>query len=201
MAGAGGVTVSKAVIRSFAFVRLNGSSLMIPYVISKLKPLAQFLACQLYKMVQQNTVPLDDPPSEEAEVQTQNKTMAVHDHVLKAKKLSDKASLPLRTSRFAAGYDLSSAADVTIPARGKAMIPTDLIIELPEGTYAQIAPRSGLDTEHVIDVGVSVIEEDFEGPIVVLLYNHSEEDFEVKCGDLIAQLIVQKIISPVMLEL
>ncbi|KAI8548802.1 hypothetical protein RHMOL_Rhmol07G0302800 [Rhododendron molle] len=57
---------------------------------------------------------------------------------LKVKKLSEKAVLPSRASPLSAGYDLSSAAEIKVPARGKALVPTDLSIAIPEGTYARI---------------------------------------------------------------
>lgn len=91
--------------------------------------------------------------------------------LLKVKKLSDKAVLPSRGSALAAGYDLSryalrrrppvcprnprgradlltvcffcvvSAAEMVVPARGKALVPTDLSIAIPEGTYARVGER------------------------------------------------------------
>jgi dUTP pyrophosphatase len=57
---------------------------------------------------------------------------------LRVKKLSDKAVIPSRGSPLSAGYDLSSAADTKVPARGKVLIPTDLSIAVPEGTYARV---------------------------------------------------------------
>ncbi|KAL0391977.1 UNVERIFIED_CONTAM: Deoxyuridine 5'-triphosphate nucleotidohydrolase [Sesamum radiatum] len=115
---------------------------------------------------------------------------------LRVKKLSEKAVLPSRASPLSAGYDLSSAAETKVPARGKALIPTDLSIAVPEGTYARIAPRSGLAWKHSIDVGAGVIDADYRGPVGVILFNHSDVDFEVKAGDRIAQLIIQKIVTP-----
>ena len=50
------------------------------------------------------------------------------------KKLSDKARLPTRGSAFAAGYDLYASRDTTVPARGKALVETDISIALPAGT-------------------------------------------------------------------
>ncbi|KAJ6687263.1 DEOXYURIDINE 5'-TRIPHOSPHATE NUCLEOTIDOHYDROLASE-LIKE [Salix purpurea] len=88
---------------------------------------------------------------------------------------------------------LCSASAAKVPARGKALVPTDLSIAIPEGTYARIAPRSGLAWKHSIDVGAGVIDADYRGPVGVILFNHSDLDFEVKVGDRIAQLILQKI--------
>jgi dUTP pyrophosphatase len=50
------------------------------------------------------------------------------------KKLSDKARLPTRGSAFAAGYDLYASQDTTIPARGKALVETDISMAVPAGT-------------------------------------------------------------------
>ncbi|KAM0852381.1 hypothetical protein ACQ4PT_051800 [Festuca glaucescens] len=120
--------------------------------------------------------------------------------LLKVKKLSENAILPRRGSALAAGYDLSSAVEMTVPARGKALVATDLSIAIPEGTYARVAPRSGLALKHSIDVGAGVIDADYRGPVGVVLFNHSEVDFAVKPGDRIAQLIIQVIATPEVAE-
>ncbi|OVA04039.1 DeoxyUTP pyrophosphatase [Macleaya cordata] len=120
--------------------------------------------------------------------------------LLKVKKLSEKAVTPSRASPLSAGYDLSSATETKVPARGKALIPTDLSIAIPKGTYARVAPRSGLAWKHSIDVGAGVIDADYRGPVGVILFNHSDVDFEVKLGDRVAQLIIEKIMTPDVLE-
>lgn len=111
------------------------------------------------------------------------------------KKLSDKATLPSKGSAKAAGYDLSSAVDTQVPARGKALIITDLSCALPGGTYGRVAPRSGLTWKNSIDVGAGVIDQDYTGNIGVILFNHSDTVFEVKQGNKIAQLILEKIVD------
>lgn len=50
--------------------------------------------------------------------------------------------------------------------------------------------------KHSIDVGAGVIDADYRGPVGVILFNHSDVDFEVKAGDRIAQLIIEKIMTP-----
>ncbi|XP_031477336.1 deoxyuridine 5'-triphosphate nucleotidohydrolase [Nymphaea colorata] len=115
---------------------------------------------------------------------------------LRVKKLSPNAVLPSRGSPLAAGYDLSSAVATSVPARGKALVATDLSIAIPEGTYARIAPRSGLAWKHSIDVGAGVIDADYRGPVGVILFNHSDSDFQVNAGDRIAQLVLEKIVTP-----
>ncbi|GAA5864247.1 hypothetical protein JCM1840_006713 [Sporobolomyces johnsonii] len=109
---------------------------------------------------------------------------------------SDQARIPTRGSALAAGYDLYSAEDKTVPARGQALINTDLSIAIPEGTYGRIAPRSGLAVKHSITTGAGVIDADYRGIVRVLLFNLGDNDFELKAGDRIAQLILEKIVTP-----
>ena len=58
--------------------------------------------------------------------------------VLLVKKLTENATLPVRGSAAAAGYDLFSAQDSSVPARGKALIKTDIAIAVPPGTYGRV---------------------------------------------------------------
>src|SRR6185312_986682 len=121
--------------------------------------------------------------------------------VLKVKRLHPDAILPVRGSKGAAGYDLFSASEETIIcAHGKATIDTNLSIKVPSGYYGRIAPRSGLAQKNFIDVGAGVIDEDYRGAVKVLLFNFSVEEFCVKKGDKIAQLILEKIATPEVLE-
>ncbi len=68
-----------------------------------------------------------------------------------------------------------------VPARGKALVKTDLSIICPPGTYGRVAPRSGLAWKNFIDTGAGVIDEDYRGPLGVLLFNHSDTDFVGEC--------------------
>ncbi|KAI1767606.1 deoxyuridine 5'-triphosphate nucleotidohydrolase [Hypoxylon sp. FL1150] len=116
------------------------------------------------------------------------------------KKLSPAARLPTRGSAYAAGYDLYASRPATIPARGKALVETDISIAVPAGTYGRIAPRSGLASKHFIDTGAGVIDADYRGPVKVLLFNHDEADFAVAEGDRVAQLVVERIYTPEVVE-
>ncbi|XP_047482115.1 deoxyuridine 5'-triphosphate nucleotidohydrolase-like, partial [Penaeus chinensis] len=116
--------------------------------------------------------------------------------VLRFKKLTEHAFTPSKGSKFAAGFDLCSAYDLVIPSLGKALIKTDIQVELPEGCYGRIAPRSGLSWKHHLDVGAGVIDRDYRGNVGVVLFNHAKTDYEVKKGDRVAQLICEKIIYP-----
>ena len=87
-----------------------------------------------------------------------------------------------------------------IPSRGKALVPTDISISIPQGTYARIAPRSGLAHKHFIDVGAGVIDEDYRGSVGVILFNFGDQAFEVQQGDRIAQLILERIEADAVVE-
>ncbi|CAD6199697.1 unnamed protein product [Caenorhabditis auriculariae] len=108
-------------------------------------------------------------------------------------KLNEKAAMPTCGSASAAGADLYSCEDCTVPAKGKLCVATGLQLELPYGYYGRVAPRSGLAAKNFIDVGAGVIDSDYRGELKVLLFNFGEEDFKVKIGDRIAQLICEKI--------
>ena len=73
---------------------------------------------------------------------------------------------------------------------------TGIAIEISEGLYAKIAPRSGLSVKKSIDVGARVVDRDYRGEIGVVLINHSSKDFEVNVGDRIAQMILEQIKTP-----
>ncbi|XP_015092717.2 deoxyuridine 5'-triphosphate nucleotidohydrolase, mitochondrial isoform X1 [Vicugna pacos] len=111
-------------------------------------------------------------------------------------RLSEHATAPTKGSGRAAGYDLYSAYDYTVPPMEKALVKTDIQIALPSGCYGRVAPRSGLAAKHFIDVGAGVIDEDYRGNVGVVLFNFGKEKFEVKKGDRIAQLICERIFYP-----
>ena len=72
---------------------------------------------------------------------------------------------------------MNSALDVTIAPLHRMLIPTDLAVELPKGTYGRIASRSGLSALHSVDVAGGVIDPDYRGNVKVLLCNQSTEEF------------------------
>ncbi|XP_032199531.1 deoxyuridine 5'-triphosphate nucleotidohydrolase, mitochondrial isoform X1 [Mustela erminea] len=111
-------------------------------------------------------------------------------------RLSEHATAPTKGSARAAGYDLYSAYDYTLPPMEKALVKTDIQVALPSGCYGRVAPRSGLAAKHFIDVGAGVIDEDYRGNVGVVLFNFGKEKFEVKKGDRIAQLICERIFYP-----
>jgi dUTP pyrophosphatase len=115
-------------------------------------------------------------------------------------RLSQKAILPTRSTTSAAGYDLYSAYNYVIPANGKCLVKTDLQISVPNGTYGRIAPRSGLAWKKYINIGAGVIDNDYRGNLCIVMFNHSNENVFINCGDRVAQLICEKIVCPIIKE-
>lgn len=107
---------------------------------------------------------------------------------------SENAVMPARGSDGAAGYDLTSSEELEIPAGGRALVHTGLLIAPPKGCHIEVRPRSGLALKHGITVlnTPGTIDEDYRGEIMVILFNTSNEPFCVKPGDRIAQAVVMR---------
>lgn len=112
---------------------------------------------------------------------------------LRVKRHSATATLPERKSALAAGYDLCADEALVLAPGGRKAIETNITVEIPPGNYGRVAPRSGLAVKSGINVLAGVIDADYRGKIGVVLVNHSYDNFTVRVGDRIAQLIVEKI--------
>ena len=104
--------------------------------------------------------------------------------------------VPSYATELSAGMDLKAFIDtpVTLGPLERALIPTGISIALPEGTEAQIRPRSGLAAKHGITVlnSPGTIDADYRGEIKVILVNLSNEPFVINPGERIAQMVVAK---------
>ena len=104
--------------------------------------------------------------------------------------------LPQYQTAHAAALDISANIDapITLNPLERALVPTGLFMALPEGHEAQVRPRSGLALKHGIGVVNSpgTIDADYRGEIKVLLINLSNEPFEIRDGERIAQLIIAR---------
>lgn len=104
--------------------------------------------------------------------------------------------LPEYATTQSAGVDLRAnlSEPVTLPPMGRALIPTGLFLQLPEGWEAQVRPRSGLAIKKGITVlnSPGTIDADYRGEVCVVLINLSGEDFVVQDGDRIAQMVFSR---------
>lgn len=105
-----------------------------------------------------------------------------------------KHNLPAYETIQSAGMDLRANIDETLilQPHERVLVPTGLFIALPEGYEAQIRPRSGLAAKHGITVlnSPGTIDADYRGEIKVLLINHSDQAFEIKDSERIAQMVI-----------
>ena len=103
---------------------------------------------------------------------------------------------PFYATEKSAGMDIKANIEEPIVLRPlqRAMVPTGLYIALPEGTEAQIRPRSGLAAKHGITVlnTPGTIDADYRGEIKVILVNLSNDDFTINPGERIAQMVVAR---------
>ncbi|MBQ8552633.1 MAG: dUTP diphosphatase [Alistipes sp.] len=109
---------------------------------------------------------------------------------------NSRFALPEYQTPLSAGLDIRANLDesVTLGPLERAMIPTGLFVELPEGCEMQIRPRSGLAAKHGITVlnSPGTIDADYRGEIKVILVNLSNEPFTIEAGERIAQMIVAR---------
>jgi len=115
-------------------------------------------------------------------------------------KIHENAFLPKQGSVSSAGSDLYSVENCTLLPLTRRLIPTGLKMQFPSNVYGRIAPRSGLAFKNGIDVMAGVIDPDYTGEIKVLLYNNSNEPFEIKSGERIAQIIFESFKQPLFNE-
>jgi len=104
--------------------------------------------------------------------------------------------LPEYSTELSAGMDLRAnlTEDILLKPFQRVLVPTGLFIQLPEGFEAQIRPRSGLALKHGITVlnTPGTIDADYRGEIGVILVNLSQDEFVIKNGERICQMIISK---------
>ena len=128
---------------------------------------------------------------------------------IKYSRLHPEGKEPFRANTSDAGYDLFSTDYVMLEPLQRKLISTGINVEIPEGFYGRVAPRSGLACKKGVDVMAGVIDSGYRGEVKVLLINLNFEGYnlkpntfetmfgsankiEIKPGDRIAQLIIEK---------
>ena len=115
---------------------------------------------------------------------------------IKITKIKEKAKIPEYQTDGASGMDLCACLeeDILLEPLARKLVPTGLKMELPKGYEAQVRPRSGMSIKHGITLinCVGTIDSDYRGEIQVPLVNLGQEDFEIKNGERIAQMVIAK---------
>ena len=113
--------------------------------------------------------------------------------VLKYEKLNADAGTIIRNYN-SAGYDLQSAVTCIIPPHEQKLICTGIRLQLPEKCYGRLTERSGHAYNHKLQVCAGTIDNDYHGPIKVLMFNRGSSAYHVVKGERIAQLILEEYI-------
>ena len=111
-------------------------------------------------------------------------------------KRNEGALLPSYATEGSSGMDLCAVEDAVVEPSTTKLIPTGCFIEVPFGYEAQVRPRSGLAVKHSIGIlnSPGTIDSDYRGEIKVVLTNFGREDFSVRKGDRIAQLVIAPVV-------
>jgi len=123
--------------------------------------------------------------------------------ILRIVRLPHSGGLPLPAyeTAGAAGLDLRAAVPENSPMMLKCgercLVPTGLVMELPDRHEGQVRPRSGLAIKHGITLinSPGTIDEDYRGEVKVALINHGQEAFEITRGMRIAQLVIAPVVQ------
>lgn len=111
---------------------------------------------------------------------------------IKIKKLHPRAIIPKYAHEGDAGMDLFSVEDLILKPKHRALVKTGLSIELPKGYVSLIWDKSGIALKGIKTMG-GVIEHTYRGEYKIIVVNLSSENYEIKKGQKIAQLLIQKI--------
>ena len=103
--------------------------------------------------------------------------------------------LPAKAHADDAAFDLRSRCDMIVPVNKSTLVPTGVFIELPVNYEAQVRPRSGLALKHNITLTNSpgTIDAGYRGEVGVIMFNHGPEEFAIKRGDRIAQMVIAEL--------
>jgi len=109
------------------------------------------------------------------------------------KQIETNAKTPTKANTNDAGWDLYSTIDTILPPKQRKTVKTGIALEMPENMAGLIWPRSGLSVKQGIDVLAGVVDSGYRGEVMVCLYNTSDENVSISCGDRIAQIIFQEV--------
>lgn len=114
---------------------------------------------------------------------------------LKIKKLSPTAKLPTYANSQDAGMDVYSNQHLIIKPHHRVLVSTGISMEFPNGNVALVWDKSGLANKGITTLA-GVLDSGYRGEIKIALLNISSKDYEIKQGQKIAQILIQKVSQP-----
>jgi len=113
--------------------------------------------------------------------------------IVKFKKTNDDAVIPSKNHDTDTGMDVASIENKVIPARGSAVVDVGLKFAfIDHGFWVKVEGRSGLGFKHGIIPHPGIIDQGYRGDAGIKLYNFTDNDYEVKAGDRVAQFVIYK---------
>jgi len=114
---------------------------------------------------------------------------------IKIKRLRENAILPKKAYEHDAAFDLHAAEDVMLKPGERKPVKTGLAVEMPQNYHAEIRPRSGLAAKHGVTIinTPGTVDSGYRGELMVILINHGNEEFLVRTGERIAQILFSKV--------
>lgn len=114
---------------------------------------------------------------------------------VKIKRLDKTLPLPSYQTEYSSGMDVYSSIDCKVKAGNFRVVPTGISLEIPEGMEGQVRARSGMAAKYGIGVlnGPGTVDSDYRGEIKVILFNFSNDDYNINKGDRIAQIVFSRV--------
>lgn len=123
---------------------------------------------------------------------------------IEIKKIKPSVRLPRYMTNLSAGMDICAEPDepMLLAPGERCLIPTGIAVAIPPGFEIQVRPRSGLAINHGITLvnTPGTIDADYRGEIKIILINHGRDEFTIKPGDRIAQLVVAPVVQAQLIE-
>jgi len=113
---------------------------------------------------------------------------------IKIKKVHEKAIVPKYARKGDAGMDVYSVEGLIVKSKERKLISTGLSFEIPEGFEIQVRPKSGLALNHGLTIvnTPGTLDSGYRGELKVILLNTGENDYEIKPGEKIAQIVLAR---------
>lgn len=109
---------------------------------------------------------------------------------VKFKRLTPDAVVPHRAHPTDAGYDLTAAEICILPAHGRAKINTGIALDIPTGYFGNVVGRSGNTIKRGILGATGIIDSGYHDAISVMLFNMTDTDITIECGERVGQIII-----------
>jgi len=121
---------------------------------------------------------------------------------IRVKRLDEDLPLPVYQTEGSSGLDLYASEDCVLPKGDFKIIPTGIAVEIPPGYEGEVRARSGLAAKFGIGVlnSPGTIDSDYRGEIKVILFNFGKEDFEIRKGNRVAQMVFARVEKVILVE-